>query len=118
MYKHIAKMSRIEQLSDDFEESLKLDEATKLEAEDVAIFEEMYSNRLAKKGAEKPETDPRSFEEVMLELSKTPLFMNNLNDAADAGMQTVSDYQAISQMLRSICRWRESRTRCYSSIAI
>jgi hypothetical protein len=98
-------MARVEELPDDFDETLHLNEAPQLTADDDAIFEEMYYNRLAEKGADKPETNPKSFEEVLQDLSKTPLFMNNLDDAADAGMQKSSDHQAVSQMLRSTCRW-------------
>ncbi len=81
-------MARVEELPDDFDESLNLNEAPQLDADaDDAVFEEMYYNRFAKKGADRPEPNPKSFEEVMQEFSKTPLFMNNLDDAADAGMQ-------------------------------
>jgi hypothetical protein len=84
-------MARIEELPDDFDESLNLNEAPKLKADDDAVSEEMYYNRFAKKEANKPETNSKTFEEVMQEFSKTPLFMNNLNDAADAGMQNLAD---------------------------
>jgi hypothetical protein len=89
-------MARIEELPDDFDESLNLNETPKFQAEDDAVFEEMYNNRFAKKGADKPETNPKTFEEVMQEFSKTPLFMNNLNDAADPGMQNLADPGAVS----------------------
>lgn len=79
-------MSRVEELPDDFDESLNLNEAPKGDADDDAVFEEMYYNRFAKKGANKPDPNPKSFEEAMQEFSKTPLFMNNLSDVADAGM--------------------------------
>ncbi len=74
-------MARIEELADDF------DEAPQLDADDDAVFEEMYYNRFAKKGPQESETNPKSFEEAMLEFSKTPLFMNDLNDVANAGMK-------------------------------
>lgn len=111
-------MSRIAELADDFDGSLKLDGASQIEADDVAFFNERDFDRLAKKGAEKLETDTRNFEERVRDFSKTPLFMNNLDDAADAGTQNVSDCQFTSQMLRSMCRWRESRTGCYSGTTI
>lgn len=82
-------MARIEELPDDFDESLKLDEEPKLDAEDSAVFEDMYHKRFAKERADKPKTNPQSFEAAMQEFSKTPLFMNNLSDVADAGMQTL-----------------------------
>jgi Zn-dependent oligopeptidase len=97
-------MSRIEELPDDFDESLNLNEAPKLSADDEAVFEEMYYNRFAKKGADKPETNPKSFEEIMQELSQTPLFMNNLDDTADAGMRDF--FRALVLLrLKGICRW-------------
>ncbi len=83
--KHNAEMARIEELADDFDEALNLTEAPKLDADDDAVFEEMYYNRFAKKGPHEPETNPKSFDEVMLEFSKTPLFMNDLKDVANAG---------------------------------
>ena len=88
-------MTRVEELPDDFDETLNPNEAPELTTEDDAVFEEMFYNRFAKKGADKPETNPKSFDEVMQDLSKTPLFMNNLDDAADAGMQKLSDHRAV-----------------------
>ena len=86
-------MSRVEELPDGFDETLDLNKAPQLSADDDAIFEEMYYNRFAKKGADRPETNPKSFEEVMHDLSKTPLFMNNLDDATDTSMQKSSKRQ-------------------------
>ena len=89
-------MSRIEELPDDFDDPLYLAKAPKFDADDDAVFEEMYYNRFAKKGADKPETNPKSFEEAMQEFSKTPLFMNNLNDVANAGTQNPSPHGGVS----------------------
>lgn len=86
-------MARIEELPGDFEGSLNLNEAPQLDADYDAVFEEMYNNN---KGPEKPETNPKSFEEVMQELSKTPLFMNDLNDVANAGTLDLSHHGALS----------------------
>jgi hypothetical protein len=80
-------MARVEELPDDFDESMNLNKTPHFDADDDAVFEKMYRNRLAEKGADKPETNPKNFEEVMQELSKTPLFMNDLSEAADAGRQ-------------------------------
>ena len=91
-------MARVEKLPDDFDEALNLTGAPKFDADDDAVFEEMYYNRFAKKGPDEPERNPKSFEEVMLEFSKTPLFMNDLNDVANAGTKTRH------RNLRSLCK--------------
>jgi hypothetical protein len=87
-------MARIEELPDGFGESLNLNAAPTLDAADNALLEEMYYNRFAKKGVETPAAHHKSFEEVMQELSQTPLFMNSLNDVADAGMRNMSHLRA------------------------
>jgi hypothetical protein len=110
-------MAHIAELPDDFEESLNLNKAPQLDVDEDAVFEEMYYNRFAKKGPQ-AETNPKSFEEAMQEISKMPLFMNNLNDIADAGMQNGRTMAVSLQMLRSICRWRECRIGCHSSLTI
>lgn len=79
------EIARPEELPDDFDEASDLSEAPNLDTDDDAVFEEMYYNRFAKKGPHESETNPKSFEEVMLEFSKTPLFMNDLNDVTNAG---------------------------------
>lgn len=80
-------MARIEELPDEFDESFNINDEPKFDIDDDAMFEEMYNRRLPEKGAEKPETNPKNFEEVLQDFSKTPLFMNNLEEAADAGMR-------------------------------
>jgi hypothetical protein len=81
-------MARIEELPDDFDESLNLNEAPTLSADDEAVFEEMYSKRLGKKGGQNIETNPKSFEETLKDFSQIPLFMNSLDDATDAGTRS------------------------------
>lgn len=81
-------MSRIEELPDDFDERLDLNALTA--GHSVAELEESYARRFNKPpptGQEKPAPHDRSFEEVMSEISKTPLFMNSddVNGAVDAG---------------------------------
>jgi hypothetical protein len=88
-------MARSEELADDFAESLDLNKAPQLDVDDEKVFEEMYYNRFAKKGPQ-AENNPKSFEEAMQEFSKTPLFMNDLNDIADAGMQNWSHHGSVS----------------------
>jgi hypothetical protein len=87
-------MARVEELPDGFDESLNFNAAPTLDADDNALLEEMYYNRFAKKGVEKPAAYHKSFDEVMQELSQTPLFMNSLNDVADAGMRNISHLHA------------------------
>lgn len=76
-------MSRITELPDDFDSSLDLNKDLGSEAS----IEELYYQRFAKEGVEKPKDPTKSFEETMAEFSKTPLFMNNLDAAGDAGMR-------------------------------
>ena len=71
-------MSRIEELPDDFDESINLNEAP-----NVPSIEDLYQEHL-KKPRKDPITD-RSFEELVQDMSKTPLFMNSLEDATDDG---------------------------------
>lgn len=98
-------MARIEELRDDIEKTLAPDDMPKFDVDDDSVCEEMYHNRLVKQGAEKEPTNPKSFEDVMQELSKTPLFMNNLSEAVDAGMQNFRTVALSLHMLRSDCRW-------------
>jgi hypothetical protein len=81
-------MSRIEELPDDFDEALDLNALTA--GHSVDELEKSYAERFKKDpstGADKPTPLNRSFEEVMLEISKTPLFMNSddVHDANNAG---------------------------------
>lgn len=68
--------SRIEELPDDFDESLSLDQRSQgpevpANLHNVSL-EELYEKRL---DGQNPISD-KSFEEVMYDMSKTPLFMN------------------------------------------
>ena len=81
-------MSRIEELPDDFDEALDLNALTA--GYSVDELEASYAERFRKDpttGVDKPPPIERSFEEVMSEISKTPLFMNSddVNKANDAG---------------------------------
>lgn len=75
-------MSRITELPDDFDSSLDLNQGPVPEAS----IEELYYQRYEKDGVKKPRDPAKSFEETMAEFSKTPLFMNDLDAAGDAGM--------------------------------
>jgi hypothetical protein len=84
-------MSRIEELPDDFDEALDLNALTA--GHSIDELEKSYAERFRKDpstGADKPAPLNRSFEEVMLEISKTPLFMNSddVKDANNAGTST------------------------------
>jgi hypothetical protein len=74
-------MSRITELPDDFDSSLDLNKGP------GASIEELYYQQFEKDGVKKPKDPAKSFEETMAEFSKTPLFMNNLDAAGDAGMR-------------------------------
>jgi hypothetical protein len=81
-------MSRIEELPDDFDEALDLKALTA--GHSIDELEKSYAERFRKDpstGADKPAPLNRSFEEVMSEISKTPLFMNSddVNNANNAG---------------------------------
>ncbi|KIW19466.1 hypothetical protein PV08_00038 [Exophiala spinifera] len=72
-------MSRIEELPDDFDESLSLNEAPA-----APSIEELYEQHLS--GPGQKHVSSKSFEEIVQDMSKTPLFMNSLDDAtADDG---------------------------------
>ena len=81
-------MSRIEELPDDFDEALDLNALTA--GHSVDDLEKSYAERFRKDpmtGADKPVPQNRSFEEVMSEISKTPLFMNSndISGVSDTG---------------------------------
>ncbi len=81
-------MSRIEELPDDFDEALDLNALTA--GHSVDELEKSYAERFRKDpstGVDKPPPIDRSFEEVMSEISKTPLFMNSddVTNANDPG---------------------------------
>jgi hypothetical protein len=76
-------MSRITELPDDFDPSLDLNQGPNPEAS----IEELYYQQFEKDGVKKPRDPAKSFEETMAEFSKTPLFMNDLDAAGDAGMR-------------------------------
>ena len=71
-------MSRIEELADDFNEQIDLDEAPEMAPTPI---EAAYNKHVA---AQMPGSG-KSFEEIMAEMSKTPLFMDNLDVAATEG---------------------------------
>lgn len=74
-------MSRVTELPDDFDSSLDLNKVPE------ASIEELYYQQFEKDGVKKQKDPAKSFEETMAEFSKTPLFMNNLDAAGDAGMR-------------------------------
>src|ERR1700733_16176740 len=117
-------MSRIEELPDDFDEALDLNALTA--GHSIDELEKSYAERFRKDpstGADKPAPLNRSFEEVMSEISKTPLFMNSddVNDANNTGTSIslgrwlaaetrnsikIADLKA-SLMISKLRRWRE-----------
>ena len=77
-------MSRVEELPDDFEEAMDISKIQ--EGPSMEEWEASYARRFAKPGADKAPANQKSFEEAMSEISRTPLFMNSLEDAGDNGM--------------------------------
>ena len=74
-------MGKVEELPDDFEGSLNINDGPA--SKTTPSLADLYEKRL-----DKPEAfSPKSFEEVMYDMSKTPLFMNNA-DVANASMTT------------------------------
>lgn len=71
-------MSRIEELPDDFDESLSLNEAPA-----APSIEELYEQHLS--GPDQNHISSKSFEEIVQDMSKTPLFMNSVDDATTDG---------------------------------
>ena len=76
-------MSRVEELPDDFDDRLNINDAPP-EASSASLAD-MYEKR-----RDHPEAfSSKSFEEVVYDMSKTPLFMNN-TDVANASRRTAS----------------------------
>jgi hypothetical protein len=74
-------MGKIEELPDDFDESLKLNDAPS--SAGTTSLEELYERRLnASEGI-----SSKSFEEIMYDMSKTPLFMDSA-DVANASTKS------------------------------
>lgn len=77
-------MSRIEELPDDFDENLDLNAFSA--GTSAAEIEESYARRYNNSpstGTDKAPSKP--FEEIMSEMSQTPLFMNSDDVANEAG---------------------------------
>lgn len=81
-------MSRIEELPDDFDESLDLNEAPT--TKNVSL-EDVYEKRL-----DPNNISSKSFEEIMLDMSKTPLFMDSLDVANEDSMSFA--YEAVTYL--------------------
>ena len=76
-------MGKVEELPDDFDESLNID--VDRSKQNPGSLREMYERRL-----DNPEAfSSKSFEEILYDMSKTPIFMDS-NDVANASMQTTS----------------------------
>ena len=72
-------MSRIEELPGDFDESLNINEAPPTNG--TTSLRDLYEKRLDTPTA----FSDKSFEEVMYDMSKSPLFMNDKDALAAAG---------------------------------
>ncbi|EHY58891.1 Hsp70/Hsp90 co-chaperone cns1 [Exophiala dermatitidis] len=69
-------MVRLEELPDDFDENVNLNEAPS-----APSIEELYNQHI--NAPERQAISDKSFEEIVQEMSKTPLFMNSLDEATD-----------------------------------
>lgn len=76
-------MGKIEELPDDFDESLNIDDGRS--KQNPGSLREMYEKRLDNAEA----FSSKSFEEILYDMSKTPIFMDS-TDVANAGMQPTS----------------------------
>ena len=75
-------MSRIEELSDDFDENLNINEApAPATSNTTTSLNDLYQKRLDTPNA----FSKKSFEEVMFDMSKTPLFMNEKDALTASG---------------------------------
>ncbi|ETI25391.1 hypothetical protein G647_02164 [Cladophialophora carrionii CBS 160.54] len=71
-------MARIEELPDDFDENINLNNAP-----EAPSIEELYNQHIAGAGPEPNQISSKSFEEIVQDMSKTPLFMNSLDEATE-----------------------------------
>ena len=78
-------MPRIEELPDTFDESINLSNGPT----SISI-EELYNQHISGIGPEQNQISSKSFEEVVQEMGKTPLFMNSLDDATEGTPVTTS----------------------------
>ncbi|KIW80790.1 hypothetical protein Z517_07407 [Fonsecaea pedrosoi CBS 271.37] len=70
-------MSQIEELPDDFDEHVSLNDAPK----NLPSIEELYDQHISASGPSQNQMSSKSFEEIVQDMSKTPLFMNSLDEA-------------------------------------
>jgi len=77
-------MSRIEELPDDFDANVNINDAPAPAVETAS--DDGYNTHLQAPRA----ISSKSFEEIVHDMSRTPLFMNNLEDATDEGTLTLS----------------------------
>lgn len=89
----MASSPRIQELPDDFDESIDLNRATPKAAKPAppsnknVSLDEMFERRVEGSNA----ISDKSFEEIMYDMSKTPLFMN-AEDVANQSMSTSCSY--------------------------
>jgi hypothetical protein len=76
-------MSRIEELPDDFDENINLNDASS-----APSIEDLYNQHISTTGPEQNQMSSKSFEEIVQDISKTPLFMNSLEEATDGTPET------------------------------
>ena len=81
----VATMSRIEELPDDFNETVNLRDVSK-----GPSIEELYNQHISEPGVEQTQAASKSFEEIVQDMSKTPLFMNSLDDATEGTPNTTT----------------------------
>ena len=84
-------MSRIEELPDDFDERVNFNDAPK----DLPSIEELYDQHISAPGPSQAQISSKSFEDIVQDMSKTPLFMNSLDEATNDGTPKPTAAQAI-----------------------
>ena len=72
-------MARVEELPDDFDETLNINEAPPTNG--ATSLRDLYEKRLDAPNA----ISEKTFEELMYDMSKTPLFMNDTDALTAAG---------------------------------
>lgn len=78
-------MVKLEELPNDFDETTNPKDGVTWTAEDEGLYREMYRDPVSKNMPREEPSNDRSFDEVMSELSQTPIFMDNLDVAGGAG---------------------------------
>ncbi|OAP56544.1 hypothetical protein AYL99_09723 [Fonsecaea erecta] len=72
-------MARVKELADDFDERVNPNDALK----NPPSIEELYDQHISASDPPQSQMSSKSFEEIVQDMSKTPLFMNSLDEATN-----------------------------------